>query len=904
MTLVVQRLRSQVPDGVLCIGAEVPRLSWQVSASHPGLVQLGYTIEASEGPTFESVLATTADREGDEQLAIAAPGGALRSREVRHYRVRVRDSTGWSGWSEPLQLEAGLNEPGAWTALAITLPDDPGNQAQAPAPFLRRAFDVAAPVTRARLHVTALGVHRVSINGRPVSEDVLAPGWSSYRHRLLADTYDVTRLLTPGPNAIGAILGDGWYRGRLGWDAVNDRARYGTAVGLIAQLEIDCADGTRLVVASDRTWRASTAEIQSADLYDGSSHDLRAAQPGWDRPGFDDSGWIAAESTPFEPSRIEQRSAPPVRAIAALPARLSRAGDGCWRLDGGQNISGWVRLTVRGQRDQQVVVRHAEVLEPDGGLHTRALRTAKATDRYVLTGEDAVTLEPAFTFHGFRYAEIETAAEVVDAAFVAISSDTAVRGTFECSDADLTRFHENVVWSQRDNFVSIPTDCPQRDERLGWTGDAQAFASTATTLFDSASFWSSWLHDLELDQDPLLGVPSVVPDVVLKGELRFGRAGWADAATIVPWAVYESYGDPTVLERQFASMRSWVDSLAARRGPDGFLVPGEQFGDWLDPDAPVERPWLAKAGADYLANAFFAHSARLLAEAATVLAQPGPARHYGSLADELSRLIWKRWSAHAVASQTGAAVALELGIAPHTERVAVGNALARLVREADGRVATGFLGTPLVLPALVATGHVDEAYRMLLRRDMPSWLYQVRQGGTTVWERWDAIRPDGSIHPGTMTTPQDLPDSGEAHMLSFNHYAYGAVIDWVYRHVAGLAPDRARPGYRHVLLAPKPARGIDWANAAIETSFGRAAIGWRLRGGTLHAEVELPFGTTGEFAAPVSEESVVTINGQRSESVAALAPGHHTVVVTGAAIADPSREGPALEPTRSRLSSA
>jgi alpha-L-rhamnosidase len=889
VTLVVQRIRSQLPDSVFAFGAEQPRLTWQVSASHPGLVQLGYEIEASESSGFEPLRATTGVRDGDAQVAVPAPGGPLRSREVRHYRVRVRDVSGWSGWSDALRIEAGLLEPGAWSARAITLPDDPGSRGQSPSPVLRREFDVPAPIASARLHVTALGLHRISLNGRLVSDDLLAPGWTSYRHRILADTYDVTRLLTPGSNVVGAVLADGWYRGRLGWDAANDRCRYGRELGLVAQLEIECVDGTRLVVASDRSWRASTAEIRTADLYDGSAIDFRAAQPGWDAPGFDDASWIAATSVPFDAGLIEQRSAPPVRRIAVLPVRVTRAGEGCWRLDGGQNISGWVRLTVRGARDDRVVVRHAEVLEPDGRLHTRALRTAKATDEYVLAGDDPVVLEPAFTFHGFRYAEIETSAEVLDAQFIAISSDTPPRASFESSDPDLTRFHENVVWSQRDNFVSVPTDCPQRDERLGWTGDAQAFAATGSTLFDSAAFWISWLRDLELDQDPLLGVPSVVPDVVLSGELRFGRAGWADAATIVPWAVYESYGDPAVLARQYASMRAWVDSLARRRGADGLLEPGTQFGDWLDPDAPEARPWEAKADAGYLANAFFVHSTLLAADAAAVLGDRSGEETYRSLGREVAAATWSRWASHALESQTGCAVALQLGVSPDGERPRVAAALAALVRAAEGRVATGFLGTPLVLPALVEFGHIDACYLMLLCREMPSWLYQVRQGGTTVWERWDAIRPDGSIHPGTVTTPEGLPDSGLPHMLSFNHYAYGAVVDWMYRHVAGIAPDRVRPGYRHVLLAPKPGRGIDWANAAIETNYGRAAIGWRVDGDTVVVDVELPFGTTGEFTAPATAASVVTVDGQQASAVLRLEPGHHTIVVTSAAIADPAR---------------
>ena len=882
---------------MLAFGAEQPRLSWQVSASHPGLVQLGYEIEASESPGFETVLATTDERDGDAQVAVPAPGGPLRSREVRHYRVRVRDVSGWSGWSDALRIEAGLLEPGAWSARAITLPDDPGSRGQSPSPVLRREFDVPAPIASARLHVTALGVHRVSLNGRLVSDDLLAPGWTSYRHRILADTYDVTRLLTPGRNAIGAVLGDGWYRGRLGWDAANDRCRYGRELGLIAQLEIECVDGTRLVVVSDRSWRASTAEIRAADLYDGSTIDLRMAQPGWDAPGFDDSGWIAATSVPFDPGLIEQRSAPPVRRIAVLPVRLHAGRRGVLAAGWRPEHLGLGPAHGSRARDDRVVVRHAEVLEPDGALHTLALRSAKATDEYILAGEDPVVLEPAFTFHGFRYAEVETTAEILDAQFVAISSDTAPRASFECSDPDLTRFHENVVWSQRDNFVSIPTDCPQRDERLGWTGDAQAFAATGSTLFDSAAFWTSWLRDLELDQDPALGVPSVVPDMVLAGELRFGRAGWADAATIVPWAVYESYGDRG---RARAAVREH-----ARLG--GFAVTTPRAGraarsrDAVRRLARPRRPGRAAVGGE--------GGLGLPRERVLRLQRPARGRRRGSPGGPIGsrdlQLAWPRDRGRDVEPLVRPRPRDRRPVAPSrcswawrptTNERALAAALAALVRAAEGRVATGFLGTPLVLPALCEFGHIDECYLMLLRRESPSWLYQVRQGGTTVWERWDAIRPDGSIHPGTMKTPQDLPDSGEPHMLSFNHYAYGAVVDWVYRHVAGIAPDRARPGYRHVLLAPKPARGIDWANAAIETSYGRAAIGWRLDGDTLVVDVELPFGTTGEFTAPATAASVVTVDGQPASPVVRLEPGHHTVVVTAAAIADPAGSTPRQHP--------
>ena len=781
---------------------------------------------------------------------------------------------------------AGPPDVADWLARPITLPGDAGAFRQAPAPLLRRVIHLDDAPASAQLHVTALGLHDVRINGVRVSGDLLAPGWTPYRHRLLVDTYDVTGLLRGGENVIAAALGDGWYRGRLGFHPGRDRCTYGTQVALLAQLELAAGDGSRRVIATDGVWRASTGEIRSADLYDGAMVDLRERQAGWDAPGFDASGWQAARVLEVDLPSLEPRTAPPVRVIETLPAQRVPRGPRVTRLDGGQNISGWVRLRVRGRAGTEVRVRHAEVLEPDGSLHLRALRSAKATDTYVLADDAPVLLEPAFTFHGFRYAEVETEAELLDADVVAISCDTPRRSTFECSDARLNRLHENVVWSQRDNFVSVPTDCPQRDERLGWTGDAQAFAATGSTLFDAESFWRSWLRDLALEQDPALGVPSVVPNVVLEGPLRMGRAGWADAATIVPWAVYESYGDPGVLEAQLPSMRAWVDSLAARRGGDGLLVPSPQFGDWLDPDAPAHRPWEAKADSELLANAFFAHSARLTAAAARLLGDGPATARYDAIADDVAALTWARWADHAVTTQTGCAAALQLGIAPASERARVGEALASLVRDAGGRVATGFLGTPLVLPALSATGHVAEAYAMLLRREPPSWLYQVDQGATTVWERWDAILPDGSIHPGTMTALEGEDEGEESHMLSFNHYAYGAVIDWVYRNVAGIAPTLEAPGYRRVIVAPRPHAAIRWARARIESSFGAIAIDWRVAdSGTLEIDLEVPSGVDARLDLPVAPGSETRIDGSPAAADMELGAGRHSIVVTAPLVA-------------------
>ncbi len=473
------------------------------------------------------------------------------------------------------------------------------------------------------------------------------------------------------------MVGDGWYRGRLGWAPDGGRARYGTDVALFAQLEVELDDGGALRVTTDRQWRASTGAIRAADFYDGAEIDLREEQIGWEMPEFDDASWAEVVEVPFDSAILEPRIAPPVRVTASIPVSPVEIRPGLFRTDGGQNVTGHVRLRVRGRRDQRVTVRHAEVLEPDGSLHTRSLRSARATDTYVLADDQTVVLEPVFTFHGFRYAEIETDADVIDATYVAISSATPRRGTFESSDADLNRFHENVVWSQRDNFVSVPTDCPQRDERLGWTGDAQAFASTACTLFDAQSFWASWLRDLALDQDPVMGVPSVVPDVVLQGEARFGRAGWADAATIVPWAVYEAYGDVTVIRDQYPSMRA-LDRIPPRSMRPGRLAAGRASSSATGWIRRLRRIVHGRQGRIRpTSRTPSSHTALASPRARPRSSGPPVTRPATRASPERSgSATWARWREHIVSNQTGCAVAIQFGLVPDDERQIVGDTLA------------------------------------------------------------------------------------------------------------------------------------------------------------------------------------------------------------------------------------
>ncbi|WP_345800593.1 family 78 glycoside hydrolase catalytic domain [Microbacterium sp. AZCO] len=869
-------LRTQHGHGLLGVPRTGLRLSWRAESDDPGASPIGYQFATGhEDASLEELDPVASDR-----LTGVPAGVDLASRERRVFAVRVATPAGWTGWSEPLVVEAGV-EGADLEASVIGIP----SEIDGPAQLLRREFELVAPPASARLRLSALGLVDAWINGVRATDAHLTPGWTSYQGRILVDTLDVTALLRAGTNVVVLAVADGWYRGSFGFARRTEI--YGDRSGALAQLE---ADGETILV-TDASWQGGFGAIRTASLYDGTTIDLTLHDLAVHEPGFAGEGWRDVDVIDADLSLFAPRSAPPVRVVAELPMTPSRH-EGRTQLDSGQNISGWVRLVVRGRAGDVVTVRHAEVLEPSGDLHVKALRSAKATDAYTLDRDGEHTLEPAFTFHGFRYADVE-GADVVSAVAVAISSDLPVRSTFSSSHDALDRFHSNVFWSQRDNFVSVPTDCPQRDERLGWTGDAQAFAATAATLVDSEAFWVSWLRDLEIDQTDEGGVASVVPDIIRRQDMlmggvpteNMGRAGWADAATIVPLAVYESYGSTEVLARQLDSMRRWVEHLRRRAGDD-VVLPTEpfQYGDWLDPDAPADRPWEAKVSSDYVANAFYVRSARLLAEAERIVGDRARADEYDALAARVAEATFARWGEEAITTQTGAALALEFGLAPEGRREEIADGLAASVRQENGRIATGFLGTPLVLFALSNSGHLDEAYLMVLRREAPSWLYQVDRGATTVWERWDAILPDGSIHSGAMDAlPSEEADREEGSMLSFNHYAYGAMIDWVYRTVAGLAP--AAPGYRRVRVAPRPAASLDHAAASIDTPLGRLAIDWRVEGEEFSATLEVPFGAVAELDLPVTDASTVTVDG--APAPAELGHGTHRLLVTAPALAQP-----------------
>ncbi|WP_045555530.1 alpha-L-rhamnosidase [Streptomyces sp. FxanaA7] len=853
----VTDLRTADDSGLVATAYAMPRLSWSLSGERPGILQHAYEIEVSTGPSFDHAT-SSGEVVADTVTDLPWPAQPLASREVRYWRVRVRTDLGWTRWSDTARVEGALLDDVDWAARPVHLPDDRGRTSPGPVPLLRREFHLPAEPVSARLYVTSLGVHRTAVNGRAVSEDLLEPGWTSYPDRLLYATYDVTALLRAGANALSAAVGDGWFRGHLTWH--KNRDVYGDTTALLAQLEVDLADGTRLTVTTDRHWRGGYGDLLAADLYDGCQRDLRHEPDGWRLPGFVDTDWEPVAVLPL-PNGLAQRAHPPVRVVQLLRPELRTLPDGTLAVDAGENLTGWLRLRVDGPRGATVTVRHAEVLDADGRLLTSILRGARATDQYTLAGGSA-ELTPEFTFHGFRYAEIVASpgvtVEAVEAEVVA--SDLRRIGEFRCSDDRVNTLYGNVVRSQRGNFLAVPTDCPQRDERLGWTGDIMAFAPTACATYDSASFLDSWLTDLRVQQRPDGAVPLVVPDVPLgelpPAELPFAgaAAGWGDAATVVPTALFEAYGRPGMLARHYPAMRAWVEFTVAHLDEDGTWSGNAQLGDWLDPSAPPEDPARATTDSGYVATAFVAHSARLLADAARVLDRPDDVERYADLHRRTAEAAWLKWGDHARTTQTGCALALCFDIAPAGERADVAKELAALVRAGGGRIATGFLGTPFVLPALGDSGHVAEAYELLLNPECPGWLHQVDRGATTMWERWDAIRPDGTV---------DVEKAGT--MLSFNHYAYGAVAGWLHRSVAGLRP--VSPGYRTMEFAPRPGATITSAEASVVTPYGTASVAWSIGDDTLTVRAVLPPGTTGRFSAP---------DGWRpAEPVGELASGSH-----------------------------
>ncbi|WP_329521302.1 alpha-L-rhamnosidase [Spirillospora sp. NBC_01491] len=876
----------------LGLDAGTPLLSWRLRSGRRGDAPAAYRVRVR---TEDGVLVWDTGEVADPEAASARYAGPLlRPRTRYRWQVSVTAADGAVGAAESW-FETGMLGPSAWTAswiahdpaaLDVMNAPEEGELALAdhglqPAVRLRRPFEAPAAPVRARLYVTARGLYEMRVNGARVGDAELAPGWTDYRDRIDYQTYDVTDLLRAGGNVLAATLADGWWSGFVGFDPRRSGAHYGTFPQLLAELHLEYADGTTGILATGGDWETARSPIRYADLLMGECHDLRLETPGWDLPAerarpeatrdretepeeprpaesqpaesrpegtpagrASGDGWLPAYVAGTDRALLTASVAQPVRAVQELaPRTVTRFEDGRHLVDFGQNFAGRVRVTARGLAPgDRVVVRHGETLDDRGRLYTDNLRTAAATDVLVAGADDETIFEPRFTYHGFRYAEVTglTALGTGDITGVVLHSDTPWAGEFACSDPELDRLHQSIAWGQRSNFVSVPTDCPQRDERLGWLADAQVFLPTACLNADVAAFFDGWLRDVRGARSADGGFSNVAPR--LAGVADEGAPGWGDAGVLVPWHLYRVYGDERVLVRNFDAMCGWVD-FVHRHNPD--LVwnrrVGPHFADWLAP-TPTPR--------DVVATAYFARSADLTARAAEVLGHPDAAERYGTLAGHIRKTFTERFVTPDGRiegdTQTGYLLALAFGLLPAELVPGAADRLAELVEAAGPGLTTGFLGVGLIAPVLDAHGRADLAHALLTRAEPPSWLHPLRNGATTIWERWDGYTAGRGFQAAAMN--------------SFNHYSLGSIGEWLYQGVAGLAQAPASTGYRELLIRPRPG-GLTWARASYESVRGTVSTAWTREGGGFRLEVSVPPGASAVVHIPAADPGGVRESG-------------------------------------------
>ena len=842
----VADLRCEYKVNPLGIDVERPRLSWRLISEARGAMQSAYRIQVAESEealqSGEDLLWDTGKVDSDRSIHHAYDGPALEARQRYFWRVRTWDEGGEAtGWSAPAWWEMGLLEPSDWEAQWIEPAFEEDSTASQSSPMLRTDFAVDGELASARLYVTAHGLYEMHLNGERVGTQLFTPGWTSYHERLQYQTFDVGDLLQQGENTLGAILGDGWYRGYFGFQGA--RNQYGTTLALLAQLEVTYADGrTQVAVQAGDGWRAATGPIRTSDIYMGETYDAQQEKPGWATPGYDASDWQGVRTADYSKETLIAPAAPPVRRIQTLkPVRVFETPEGDTVFDMGQNMVGWVRMTVEGEAGTEVTLRHAEVLDKEGNFYTANLRSAAATDRYTLKGGGEEVYEPHFTFHGFRYVAVEGypgEPTLDDFTGVVIHSDMPPSGHFESSEPLVNQLQHNIVWGQKGNFLDVPTDTPARDERLGWTGDAQVFAQTAAFNMKVASFFTKWLRDLAADQHESGSIPDVIPDILSVNQSA--STGWADAGVIVPWAVYQSYGDTRILERQYESMTAWVDYMREEAQTDEDMYvwdTGSHYGDWLAYSTTRSDYPGATTSKDLIATAYFAYSADLLARIAGVLDREEDAQTYKQLSENVKEAFRAEFVTQrgrvTSSTQTAYVLALAFDLLPEDQRAQAAKRLADDVRT-RGHLTTGFLGTPDLAHVLSQYGYLSEAYDLLLRTEYPSWLYPVTRGATTMWERWDGIKPDSSF--------QDVG------MNSFNHYAYGAVGDWLYRTVAGV--EARTPGYKEILIAPRPGGGLSHARARLISIHGPIESSWAVEDSTFRLSVHIPANTRARVRLP------------------------------------------------------
>ena len=862
------------------IGMDItsPRLSWQFVSNKRNIMQTAYEIKVgsdmSSLSTSKNLEWASGKIDSDSSVHVAYNGKPLQSGKKYFWRVRVWDNEGKaSAWSETAYWQMGLLDSNEWKAKWIESTIDKDGDKR-PAILFRKEFQSPKKIQSAIVHITAHGLYEASINGKRVGDFYLTPGWTSYNKRLQYQTYDVTNLINPGTNALGVMLANGWYRGYLAWGG--NKNTWGKDLSLLLQLDITYSDGSKESVVSNGSWKSSTGSIVDTEIYHGEIVDARQEKKGWSNAGYSDADWAPVTEKSYSKSvLIATQNGPVKKQEMFTPVKIMTTPKGEQVVDFGQNLVGWVMVKLNSKSGDTVKISHAEVLDKNGNFYIDNLRAAKAQAVYILKGGEE-RFEPHFTFFGFRFIKVEGYhGELKPENFTAVAlySNMQSTGSFTCSNNLVNQLQHNIQWGQKGNFLDVPTDCPQRDERLGWTGDAQAFLRTAAFNMNVNNFFAKWLQDVAADQLPNGSVPFVVPNVL--GPNAGAATGWADACTIIPWDMYLLYGDKRILEQQYPSMKAWVEYMRTNSKNDLWNT-GYHFGDWLFYRPFDDNDGRAAVTDKYLiAQSFYAYSTRLLINAATILGKPTDVNTYSALLQRIKQAYLNEYVTSGgrlvSGTQTAYVLALNFDLLPESSRPAAAQRLVDNIKSYGTQLTTGFLGTPYLCHVLTRFGYDSVAYQLLFRERYPSWLYPVKMGATTIWERWDGIKPDS-----TFQTPS---------MNSFNHYAYGAIGDWMYRTIAGINIDEKAPGYKKIIIQPHITDSLSFASASLQTYYGKIVSEWKKENGNLRLDVEVPANTTATIYIPASDPNGVSESGKKLSLSSHLQTGEakngYVVIKTG-----------------------
>lgn len=841
-------------ENPLIAAAGIPQFGWEIESSRREVVQKSYQLQISENEKFEDLVYDSGVVLSEESAHIQPQGVKLQSARKYFVRVKIQDQVETSSWSEPAYfLTALLNE--TWRAPFVSADTEEADKQSSKGTYVRGCFEVKKPMREAIAFATGLGLYQFFLNGEKVGEDEMTPGWTSYRKHLLYQTYDVKNLLKEGTNVAGAMLGPGWYKGAMG--LTKSRNNYGDQTGFAMQIHIRYEDGSEEDILTDETWKGCDSPIVFSEIYHGEIYDASLEREGWCSSVSPEGKWKDTVFVPFDVRVIQAQNGARVKMIDKVEAkRIFVTPKGEQVIDFGQNMAGRIHVTAHGKQGDIIYLKCFEVLDAEGNVYLDNLREARAEMKYTFAREETVTWHPRFTYMGFQYAQILSypgTPKPENFTAYTLHSEMEPKGMLRTSNPLLNQLHHNFLWGMKGNFLDVPTDCPQRDERLGWTGDAQIFCRTASYLMNTYTFYKKWLHDLEMDQTEDGGVPHVIPNIEeghtednwLLSQSPHSAAAWADAAVIIPWTMYLMYGDCEILRIQYNSMRAWIEFM--REHSEDYIWNYKlQLGDWVALDAE-EGSYFGATPNDLTCTAYFAYSTGLFAKISKILGKTEAQEYqtlYQNIVKKFQDTFFDAEGNLTSQTQTAHIVALYFKLVPEEYVSKITEQLKRLLEKENGHLVTGFVGTPYFCHALSQNGCVKEAYDLLLKEDFPSWLYQVKMGATTIWEHWDGLKPDGTMW--------------SADMNSFNHYAYGAIGEWMYRVMAGLEVDEASPGFKRCIMEPKIGGSLKFVEGSYHSCYGEYRLKWQVDDGQVTVSVQIPANTTAEIRLSDVKELVQT----------------------------------------------